>query len=34
VKNVIHLLKATLEKNDGTAQSTLQRAKSAVDNIG
>ena len=26
--------KTTLEKNDGTAQSTLQRAKAAVDNIG
>lgn len=34
VKNIIHLLKTTLEKNDGTAQSTLQRAKAAVDNIG
>ncbi|MEV7997313.1 pore-forming ESAT-6 family protein [Streptomyces sp. NPDC086077] len=34
VRNIIQLLKTTLEKNDGTAQSTLQRAKSAVDNIG
>jgi uncharacterized protein YukE len=34
VKNIIGLLKSTLEKNDGTAQSTLQRAKAAVDNIG
>jgi uncharacterized protein YukE len=34
VKNIIHLLKTTLEKNDNTAQSTLQRAKAAVDNIG
>ncbi|AJE83322.1 pore-forming ESAT-6 family protein [Streptomyces physcomitrii] len=34
VKNIIHLLKTTLEKNDGTAQSTIQRAKAAVDNIG
>ncbi|MFJ4618131.1 pore-forming ESAT-6 family protein [Streptomyces sp. NPDC088812] len=34
VKNIIGLLKSTLEKNDGTAQSTAQRAKAAVDNIG
>lgn len=34
VKSIIALLKSTLEKNDGTAQSTIQRAKSAVDNIG
>ncbi|MFI9616260.1 pore-forming ESAT-6 family protein [Streptomyces sp. NPDC052023] len=34
VRNIIQLLKSTLEKNDGTAQSTLQRAKAAVDNIG
>ncbi len=34
VKNIIGLLKSTLEKNDGTAQSTIQRAKAAVDNIG
>ncbi|MEU9302969.1 pore-forming ESAT-6 family protein [Streptomyces sp. NPDC048269] len=34
VKNIIRLLNATLEKNDGTAQQTLQRAKAAVDNIG
>jgi len=34
VKNIITLVKTTLEKNDGTAQSTLSRAKSAVDNIG
>ncbi|WP_327235453.1 pore-forming ESAT-6 family protein [Streptomyces sp. NBC_01317] len=34
VKNIIQLLKTTLEKNDGTAQQTLSRAKSAVDNIG
>lgn len=34
VRSIIHLLKSTLEKNDGTAQSTTQRAKSAVDNIG
>lgn len=34
VKNIVALLKSTLEQNDGTAQSTLSRAKSAVDNIG
>lgn len=34
VKNIIQLLKTTLEKNDGTAQHTLSRAKAAVDNIG
>ena len=34
VKNIIQLLKSTLEKNDGTAQHTLSRAKAAVDNIG
>ena len=34
VKAIIGLLKTTLEKNDGTAQSTLSKAKSAVDNIG
>ncbi|MFE2166708.1 pore-forming ESAT-6 family protein [Streptomyces sp. NPDC059447] len=34
VKNIIHLLNTTLEKNDGTAQQTIQRAKAAVDNIG
>jgi uncharacterized protein YukE len=34
VKNIIALLKSTLEKNDSTAQSTAQRAKAAVDNIG
>ncbi|MBG0855128.1 pore-forming ESAT-6 family protein [Streptomyces spinoverrucosus] len=34
VRNIIQLLKTTLEKNDGTAQSTLSRAKAAVDNIG
>ncbi|WP_155057068.1 pore-forming ESAT-6 family protein, partial [Streptomyces blattellae] len=27
VRNIIALLKSTLEKNDATAQSTLQRAK-------
>ena len=34
VKSIIQLLKTVLEKNDGTAQHTLSRAKSAVDNIG
>lgn len=34
VKNIIQLLRSTLEKNDGTAQQTLARAKAAVDNIG
>src|SRR3954452_2616584 len=33
VKNIIQLLKTTLEKNDATAQQTLSRAKAAVDNI-
>ncbi|GAA2480654.1 MULTISPECIES: pore-forming ESAT-6 family protein [Actinomycetes] len=34
VRNIIHLLKTTMEKNDSTAHSTLAKAKSAVDNIG
>ncbi|MEV8211875.1 pore-forming ESAT-6 family protein [Streptomyces sp. NPDC079189] len=34
VKSIIQLLKTTLEKNDGTAQHTITRAKAAVDNIG
>ncbi|MCX5340722.1 pore-forming ESAT-6 family protein [Streptomyces atratus] len=34
VKSIIQLLKSTLEKNDGTAQHTITRAKAAVDNIG
>ncbi|MFD9339973.1 pore-forming ESAT-6 family protein [Streptomyces sp. NPDC060028] len=34
VKNIIRLLKSTLEKNDATAQQTVSRAKAAVDNIG
>ncbi|WP_030625554.1 pore-forming ESAT-6 family protein [Streptomyces sclerotialus] len=34
VKNIIQLLRTTLEKNDGTAQHTLSKAKAAVDNIG
>ncbi|MBT2399449.1 pore-forming ESAT-6 family protein [Streptomyces sp. ISL-100] len=34
VRNIIQLLKTTLEKNDVTAQQTIARAKAAVDNIG
>jgi hypothetical protein len=34
VKSIIALVKSTLEHNDATAQSTMSRAKSAVDNIG
>ncbi|WP_327679575.1 pore-forming ESAT-6 family protein [Kitasatospora sp. NBC_00458] len=34
VRNIIQLLKTTLEQNDGTAQQTLARAKAAVANIG
>jgi hypothetical protein len=34
VKNIIALLRSTLEKNDSTAQQTIARAKAAVDNIG
>jgi uncharacterized protein YukE len=34
VKSIIALVKSTLEHNDATAQSTMARAKSAVDNIG
>ncbi|WP_405439293.1 pore-forming ESAT-6 family protein [Streptomyces avidinii] len=34
VKNIIQLLNTTLEKNDATAQQTLQRARTAVNNIG
>jgi uncharacterized protein YukE len=34
VRGIIQLLRTTLEKNDGTAQQTLSRVKSAVDNIG
>ncbi|MGW7102188.1 pore-forming ESAT-6 family protein [Streptomyces sp. NPDC054838] len=34
VKNIIQLLKSTLEKNDATAHQTIARAKAAVDNIG
>ncbi|GGO89359.1 pore-forming ESAT-6 family protein [Wenjunlia tyrosinilytica] len=34
VRTIIHLVRSTLEKNDGTAQHTLSRAKAAVDAIG
>lgn len=34
VRSIIGLLKTTLETNDGTAQTTLSRAKAAVDGIG
>ncbi|MBC3981639.1 pore-forming ESAT-6 family protein [Streptomyces buecherae] len=34
VREIIRLVRTTLEKNDGTAQSALSRAKSAVDGIG
>lgn len=33
VRSIVALVKSTLEKNDSTAQSTLSRAKSAVDAI-
>jgi hypothetical protein len=33
VRGILHLVKSTLEKNDGTAQQTLTQAKSAVDAI-
>ena len=34
VRSIINLVRSTLEKNDGTAQQTLSRAKAAVDAIG
>ncbi|MGW1201006.1 pore-forming ESAT-6 family protein [Streptomyces sp. NPDC002536] len=34
VRQIINLLRNTMEKNDGTAQSTLAKAKAAVDGIG
>lgn len=34
VRQIIALLRSTMEKNDGTAQSTLTKAKAAVDAIG
>ena len=34
VKSIIALVRSTLEENDATAQSTMARAKAAVDGIG
>lgn len=34
VREIIRLVRTTMEQNDGTAQSTLARARAAVDNIG
>jgi uncharacterized protein YukE len=34
VREIIRLVRATMEQNDGTAQTTLARARAAVDNIG
>ncbi|MFC7303498.1 pore-forming ESAT-6 family protein [Streptomyces monticola] len=34
VREIIRLVRSTMEQNDSTAQSTLARAKAAVDNIG
>ncbi|MFJ2769912.1 pore-forming ESAT-6 family protein [Streptomyces sp. NPDC087300] len=34
VRDIIHLVRDTLEKNDGTAQTTVTKARAAVDNIG
>jgi hypothetical protein len=34
VRTIIRTLRTSLERNDATAQDSLQRAKSAVDNIG
>ena len=34
VRSIIALVRGTLEQNDGTAQSTLARARNAVDSIG
>ncbi|MDT9700110.1 pore-forming ESAT-6 family protein [Streptomyces sp. P17] len=34
VREIIRLVRSTMENNDGTAQSTLAKAKAAVDNIG
>ncbi|MEV7205917.1 MULTISPECIES: pore-forming ESAT-6 family protein [unclassified Streptomyces] len=33
VREIIRLVRTTMEQNDGTAQSTLARARAAVDNI-
>ncbi|TWV32706.1 hypothetical protein FRZ03_32595 [Streptomyces misionensis] len=34
VREIIGLVRNTLEQNDGTAQDTLAKARAAVDNIG
>lgn len=34
VREIIRLVRNTLEQNDGTAQATLAKAKAAVDDIG
>jgi uncharacterized protein YukE len=34
VRQIITLLRSTLENNDATAQTTLSRARAAVDGIG
>ncbi|EME97743.1 pore-forming ESAT-6 family protein [Streptomyces mobaraensis NBRC 13819 = DSM 40847] len=34
VRQIITLLRSTMEQNDATARSTLARAKAAVDGIG
>ncbi|MEV5983957.1 pore-forming ESAT-6 family protein [Streptomyces sp. NPDC052051] len=34
VRDIIQLVRSTLEKNDGTAQATLAKARAAVNNIG
>ncbi|WP_353941174.1 pore-forming ESAT-6 family protein [Streptomyces sp. HUAS MG91] len=34
VRDIIQLVRTTLEKNDATAQSTLAKARAAVNNIG
>ncbi|MFF6995165.1 pore-forming ESAT-6 family protein [Streptomyces sp. NPDC008313] len=34
VRDIIRLVRTTLEQNDGTAQATLAKARAAVDNIG
>ena len=34
VREIIRLVRTTMEQNDGTAQTTLARARAAVDNIG
>lgn len=34
VREIIRLVRTTLEQNDGTAQSALAKARAAVDNIG